>query len=86
MVLKKFTKLSKDDTPMVRRGAVISIPKISKFLSKNEAKEHLLPVVERLLKDQNDSVKINSVSSAIDVAQCIDDSDVITETLLPALQ
>lgn len=51
MVLKKFTKLSKDDTPMVRRGAVISIPKISKFLSKSEANEHLLPIVERLLKD-----------------------------------
>ena len=33
MVLKKFIKLSKDDTPMVRRGAVISIPKISKFLT-----------------------------------------------------
>ena len=51
MVLKKFTKLSKDDTPMVRRGAVISIPKISKYLTKSEAQEHLLPMVERLLKD-----------------------------------
>jgi len=32
MVRKKFTKLSKDDTPMVRRGAAQSIPLIATSL------------------------------------------------------
>ena len=34
MVRKKFTKLSKDDTPMVRRGAAQSIPIIATNLER----------------------------------------------------
>jgi hypothetical protein len=34
MVRKKFTKLSKDDTPMVRRGAAQSIPIIASNLER----------------------------------------------------
>ena len=36
-VRKKLTKLSKDDTPMVRRGAAQSIPTIAKQLEKSHA-------------------------------------------------
>ena len=51
MVRKKFTKLSKDDTPMVRRGAAQSIPIIADRLEMQHAIEFLLPVVKNLLED-----------------------------------
>lgn len=49
VVRKKLTKLSKDDTPMVRRGAAQSIPLISKSLTVPHAKEFLMPIIEALL-------------------------------------
>jgi hypothetical protein len=61
MVRKKFTKLSNDDTPMVRRGAAQSIPIITKDLERKHAVDFLLPIIKSLLEDQNDSVKIHAV-------------------------
>ena len=55
MVRKKFTKLSKDDTPMVRRGAAQSIPIIAYHLERHHAKEFLLPIIKVLLEEENDS-------------------------------
>ena len=49
VVRKKLTKLSKDDTPMVRRGAAQSIPLVSKSLTVPHAKEFLMPIIEALL-------------------------------------
>lgn len=86
MVRKKFTKLSKDDTPMVRRGAAQSIPIITKDLERQHAVEFLLPIIKSLLEDQNDSVKIHAVSSSIDVAKAVDDSLLIRESILPSFK
>jgi len=61
MVRKKITKLSKDDTPMVRRAAAKCIPLISKHIEGPYAKEFLLPMIQALLEDSNDSVKIYAV-------------------------
>lgn len=83
MVRKKFTKLSKDDTPMVRRGAAQSIPIIAYQLQRIHAKEFLLPIIKCLLEEENDSVKINAVVSSIDVAKVVDDSDHIRQSILP---
>ena len=71
MIRKKLEKLSRDDTPMVRRGAAMSIPKISDNLTSEQAKEFLLPMVRRLLEDSNDSVKIYAVQSSINVAAAV---------------
>ena len=83
MVRKKFTKLSKDDTPMVRRGAAQSIPIIAYQLQREHAKEFLLPIIKTLLEEENDSVKINAVQSSIDVAKVVDDSAHIRSSILP---
>lgn len=83
MVRKKFTKLSKDDTPMVRRGAAQSIPIIAYQLERHHAKEFLLPIIKVLLEEDNDSVKIHAVQSSIDVAKVVDDSLMIKESILP---
>lgn len=73
MVRKKFTKLSKDDTPMVRRGAAQAISIFTKDLERQYAIEFLLPIIKSLLEDSNDSVKIHAVQSSIDVAKSVQD-------------
>jgi serine/threonine-protein phosphatase 2A regulatory subunit A len=86
MTLKKFQKLSKDDTPMVRRGAAQSIPAIASQIESALAKDFLLPIIKALLEDSNDSVKINAVASSIDVAKSVNDSNLIKETILPSFK
>ena len=86
MARKKFLKLSKDDTPMVRRGAAQSIPTIAASIEYELAKDYLLPIIKALLEDSNDSVKINAVCSSVDVARSVDDSYLIKETILPSFK
>jgi len=50
------------------------------------AKDFLLPIISCLLEDHNDSVKINAVSSSVEVAKSIDNSNLVKETILPAFQ
>lgn len=72
-VRKKLTKLAKDDTPMVRRGAAQCISSIAGHLEIAHAREFLLPMVKGLLEDSNDSVKINAVQSSVLVAKAVND-------------
>jgi serine/threonine-protein phosphatase 2A regulatory subunit A len=72
MVRKKITKLSKDDTPMVRRAAARCIPIICKHIEPTYAKDFLLPITQALLEDQNDSVKIYAATSSLEVAKVVD--------------
>lgn len=83
-IRKKIIKLAKDDTPMVRRGAAQALPIIAKKLQKKHAQEFLIPVINDLLQDPNDSVKINAVKSSIDVAQAVNDSKLVEENILSA--
>jgi len=48
------------------------------------AREFLIPIITELLKDTNDSVKIHSVVSSIDVAKVADDPILIRENIIPA--
>jgi serine/threonine-protein phosphatase 2A regulatory subunit A len=86
MVRKKFTKLSKDDTPMVRRGAAQSIPLIADYLTREQAKEFLLPIIKTLLDDSNDSVKIHAVISSINVSKVIENEQLIRDQILPSFK
>ena len=58
---KKFAKLVKDDTPMVRWGAAQAMSTLCNHLDKSELKEFLLPLLKVLLLDKNDSVKVHAV-------------------------
>jgi len=51
MIMKKLSQLSKDDTPMVRRGAAQCITKIAGHLSAVQARDFLLPMTKCLLED-----------------------------------
>lgn len=86
MICRKLDKLSADDTPMVRRGAAMSIPRIANHLTVQEAREFLLPMTKRLLEDTNDSVKIYAVQSSIAVASAVKDAQILRESLLPVFR
>lgn len=86
MVRKKFTKLSKDDTPMVRRGAAQSISIITQTLEHKHAVDFLLPICKALLEDQNDAVKIHAVQSSISVAKAVQDSMMIRDSVVPSFK
>ena len=65
-VRDKLQKLSKDDTPMVRRGAAKSMGIMAEgMMDLNEspviAEEYMAIVLKALLTDDNDSVKIQAV-------------------------
>eukprot|EP00347_Sterkiella_histriomuscorum_P009905 403339428 len=90
----KFEKLSKDDTPMVRRGAAQSLAILSDSLYQNSgsedthelAKTFLLPILKALLSDDNDSVKIQAVGASVKVAKLVDDVEVVKSELIPPLR
>ena len=50
------------------------------------AKDFLLPIIKALLEDPNDSVKINAVASSIKVAESVNDSLLIKQTVMPAFK
>jgi len=54
---------------MVRRGAAQSILIISEFIEREFAESYLVPLLKTLLTDDNDSVKIMAVYSAIPVVK-----------------
>ena len=76
-VRKKFAKIAKDDTPMVRRGAAQSIATLSNSLQRELATPYLLPILKDLLKDENDSVKIHAVYSSVTVAKLVQNPDIV---------
>ena len=65
----KFQKLSKDDTPMVRRGAAQSLSILSEFIEEELSRDYTVPLLKSLLQDDNDSVKIMAVYSALPIVQ-----------------
>lgn len=64
-VLEKFKKLAKDDTPMVRRGAAQSVAILAESMNSERLRLYLAPLLKSLLTDDNDSVKIMAVYSAL---------------------
>lgn len=84
---KKFGKLVKDDTPMVRRGAAQSIlilaEGIGKDLTTGLGESYLMPLLKSLLVDDSDGVKINAVYSSLPVSKLLTDPKVIESELVP---
>ena len=86
VVRKKFAKLAKDDTPMVRWGSAQAMAILSNHLENNYIGEFLLPLLVELLKDKNDSVKVHAVQSSATVAKLLNNPDLLAENIIPALK
>jgi len=83
---KKYTKLSKDDTPMVRWGLAQSIQVIAVQLEKDLVYDFLVPILKVLMIDKNDSVKVHAVQSAVTVARLLEDPNAIVTDIVPQLK
>lgn len=86
VVKEKFSKLVKDDTPMVRWGAAQAMSVICKSMTKQTIAEFLLPLLKELLQDKNDSVKVHAVQSSVVVAELLNDAEIIHKNIVPPLK
>ena len=86
VVRQKFSKLVKDDTPMVRWGAAQSMAVIVHALGQDTIENFLLPLLKELLTDKNDSVKVHAVQSSVVVCELIDNPETIAQQIVPALK
>jgi serine/threonine-protein phosphatase 2A regulatory subunit A len=84
----KFLKLSKDDTPMVRRGAAQSLSILAEFIEEELSKDYTVPLLKALLQDDNDSVKIMAVYSALPIVRRLlrGQQQLIKEQVVPPLK
>ena len=82
----KFTKLVKDDTPMVRWGAAQAMAELAQHLSKEQIGDFLLPLLKDLLQDKNDSVKVHAVQSSVTIARLIKSPEKVAANVLPSLK
>ena len=86
VVRTKFTKLVRDDTPMVRWGAAQAMAVICHALDAQTITNYLLPLLKELLQDKNDSVKVHAVQSSVVVADLLNNPDVIAQMIVPSLR
>ena len=79
-----YKELCTDDTPMVRRGAALHLGKLLKALGSKEKANDLIPVLQQLAKDEQDSVRMLAVATMSNVGDTYADSPEWTkEFILP---
>ena len=79
-----FIKLCTDDTPMVRRAAVSHLGSLCAVVDYASVKAELFPVFQRLSKDEQDSVRLLTINSAVHIAKVFKAADNVVK-MLPVL-
>jgi serine/threonine-protein phosphatase 2A regulatory subunit A len=77
----KFLELSHEDTPMVRRAAVIEMGRFSKVLEKNYVVSDIIPDFRGLAQDEQDQVRTLCIDSLIEVAKLLNKEENKLHTL-----
>ena len=77
----KFLELSHEETPMVRRAAVIELGKFAKVLEKNFVISDIIPDLRALAQDEQDQVRTLCIDSLIDVAKLLTKEEIRLHTL-----
>ena len=67
----KFFELSHEDTPMVRRAAVVEVGKFAKVIEKNYVLSDVIPDFKQLAQDEQEQVRILCLDSLIDVTKLL---------------
>eukprot|EP00980_Cylindrotheca_fusiformis_P016267 scaffold4829_cov129-Cylindrotheca_fusiformis.AAC.27 len=82
-----YKELCSDETPMVRRAASQHLGKLMKHLGTKEKAADLVPVLQQLAKDEQDSVRMLAVASMSNVGDTYCDvPDWTKEFILPLLK
>jgi serine/threonine-protein phosphatase 2A regulatory subunit A len=84
-VLGLYSKLVRDDTPMVRRAAASSLSKLAMAMSHELVEPEALPLVEALSKDEQDSVRLLAAEAYASMAPIISPAS-RSKVIVPALQ
>lgn len=66
-----FIRMCTDDTPLVRRVIAQNFGEMATKLSSHELNAEFLNAFDNLSKDEQDAVRIQSISSAITIAKCL---------------
>eukprot|EP00501_MAST-03F_sp_TOSAG23-6_P000270 GSMAST32.ASY1.ANO1.276.1 assembled CDS len=80
-----YTKLSKDDTPMVRRSAATHMGKFCQQMTLEEVTTSIIPLFSKLSKDDQDSVRLLAVDNCILLASILPENVFLTEVLPMAI-
>ena len=67
----KFLELSHEDTPMVRRAAVMEMGKFARVLEKNYLVSDIIPDLRALAQDEQDQVRTLCIDSLIEVSKLL---------------
>lgn len=67
----KFLELSHEDTPMVRRAAVVEMRKFARVLEKAFLVSDIIPDLRNLAQDEQDQVRTLCIDSLIEVAKLL---------------
>lgn len=74
-MVRMFSALCTDDTPMVRRSAAKEMGNFTRQLDKQTLIKELVPVFRKLSSDDQDSVRLLTVDSLIAIADAMDTSE-----------
>ena len=67
----KFLELSHEDTPMVRRAAVVEMGRFSRVLEKNFLVSDIIPDLRALAQDEQDQVRTLCIDGLIEVSKLL---------------
>lgn len=82
---QKFVHLCQDDTPMVRRAAAGKFSEFAKEVEVENLKADLIPILNNLATDEQDSVRLLAIEATVNVAKLLSMEDV-TASLLQTIK
>lgn len=79
-----FLRLCMDDSPVVRRHAMMSIGEMAQMVNKNEVTSEFMGVFSSVASDEHDSVRIQVIPACAKIAKVVPD-DVRASQILPVV-
>ena len=79
-----FASLCRDSTPMVRRAASSKLGDLAAAISersndKSIIKNEVIPLFKTLAKDDQDSVRLQTIGACVEIAKLLDQADIDSE-------
>ena len=82
-----FGNLCRDDTPMVRRAASGKLGEFAAAINSAESgksviKAEMIPLFKALAQDDQDSVRLQTIGAAVQIAQQLEKDDIDAEVII----
>ncbi|AQZ12125.1 TPD3 (YAL016W) [Zygosaccharomyces parabailii] len=83
-ILPAVQSLSMDESEIVRASLALTVTNLVTLMSREEAIDHLLPILLNMLKDEFPEVRLNIIAN-LKVVNDVIGVDLLSESLLPAI-